>query len=603
MFSITGDETGHLWLSGDRGLTHVLAGRVVEHFPWSALGRSQQAKVVLSDKGGVWLSFWTDGGAVYFRDGQIRESYSVAEGLGKGHVPGLELDDDGALWVSTEEGGLSRIKDGRVTTLTTSNGLPCDTIHQTIRDDSRSLWVYGACGLFRIARTELDAWIAHPRRRVATTLWDAADGVGLWAFAPSSWGPFVTRSRDGRQWFLAAEGIQVVDPRHLAANTVPPPVHVERLIADREVRWQHGPGGATASTVRLPPRVRDVQIDYTALSLVAPEKVRFRYLLEGQDNDWREVINQRHVQYSNLRPGTYRFRVIASNNSGVWNQQGDMLEFTVAPAYYQTNGFLALCATGALFLLWAGYHFRVRHLHHQFELTLHARISERTRIARELHDTLLQSFHGLLLRFQTASHLLPDRPAEAKDRLDAAITQAASALGEGRDAVQGLRDSTSEGNDLGNAISALGQELAAGSGDQPRPRFEVTVEGAPRTLHPILRDEVYRITAEATRNAFRHAEATQVTVELRYDPAQFRLRVQDDGKGFDAASISTRGQQGHYGLSGMRERAAIAGGTLTVWSEDGSGTAVELRIPGGTAYVRPRTGSWWSRGFAPQPRD
>ena len=601
VFSINGDEAGHLWLSGNRGLTHLLAGRVVEHFSWPTLGRQQQAKVVLSDKGGVWLSFWTDGGVAYFRDGAIRSSHTVADGLGKGHVPGIELDADGSLWASTEEGGLSRIKDGSVTTLTTSNGLPCDTIHQTVLDESRSLWAYGACGLFRIARSELDAWIARPTRRIRTTVWDAADGVTLVPVAPSSYGPFFTGSPDGKLWFLSGEGIQVVDPHHLPSNTVPPPVHVERLIADREVRWQHVPGGTAAPNLRLPPRVRDLQIDYTALSLVAPEKVRFRYRLDGQDSHWREVGNERQVQYSNLRPGTYRFRVIACNNSGVWNEEGDTLEFSVAPAYYQANWFRALSAAGALVLLWAAYQGRVRRLHRRFELTLDARVSERTRIARELHDTLLQSFHGLILRFQTASQLLPDRPAEAKERLDAAIAQAATAIGEGRDAVQGLRDSTAEGNDLARAIGTLGQELAAAPGDHAVPRFEVTVEGTPRTLHPILRDEVYKITAEAMRNVVRHAEATRVDVEIHYDNERFRLRVQDDGRGFDAASLSARGHQGHYGLSGMRERAAILGGTLTVWSNVGTGTAVELQIPGGTAYLRPRRGSWWSRTFARRP--
>ena len=134
------------------GLSHLLDGRLVEHFPWSALGRQQQAKVILSDQGGVWLSFWRDGGVLYFKDGQVRASYTAADGLGKGHVPGLQLDRDGALWAATEEGGLSRIKDGRIATLTTKNGLPCDTIHWTIEDDDRSLWLYTACGLVRIAR-------------------------------------------------------------------------------------------------------------------------------------------------------------------------------------------------------------------------------------------------------------------------------------------------------------------------------------------------------------------------------------------------------------------------------------------------------------------
>ena len=596
VFSITGDEAGNLWLSGNRGLTHLRSARIVEHFPWSTVRRTQQAKVVLSDKGGVWLSFWNDGGVEYFKDGQLRASFGVADGLGKGVVPGIQLDEDGALWAATE-GGISRIKDGHVATLTSANGLPCDTIHATMWDDSGALWASARCGLIRIARTELETWIVQPTRRVETTFWDAADGVQLQT-APSSWGPFTAQAADGKLWFVGTEGIQVVDPHRLSFNTVRPPVHVERLTADHEIRSQRLPGGAAAPSVVLPPRVRDLQIDYTALSLVAPDKVRFKYRLDGQDSDWREVVNERRVQYSNLHPGTYRFRVIAANNSGVWNEQGDVLEFSIAPAYYQTAWFGALCAAGGLGLLWAGYRVRVRQLHHRFEMALEARVSERTRIARELHDTLLQSFHGLLLRFQTVSHLWAERPELAKEKLDNAINEAARAITEGRNAVQGLRESTVATSNIDDAIATLGAELAAAPGDRPAPAFHVTVEGEPRPLHPILRDDIYKITAEALRNAFRHAEATDVDVEIRYDRQQFRLRVQDNGKGFDAALLPRQAAAGHYGVPGMRERAVLMGGTVTVWSNEGSGTAVELCIPSRKAYVKPRERRWLTRRFA-----
>ncbi len=259
------------------------------------------------------------------------------------------------------------------------------------------------------------------------------------------------------------------------------------------------------------------EIDYTALSLIAPDKVHFKYKLEGQDPDWREVVNDREAQYSNLPPGPYRFRVIASNNSGVWNEQGDALEFSIAPAYYQTNWFRALCALLVLALVWAIYQIRVRQLRHDFALTLEARVRERTSIARELHDTLLQSFQGLMLRFEIVSQLLPDRPIEAKKKLDGAMKQAADAITEGRDAVQGLRASTVQTNDLARAINTLGEELATDPANHGSPAFRVTVEGDPRDLHPILRDEIYRIAAEALRNAFHHAAARQVEVEIRYD--------------------------------------------------------------------------------------
>jgi signal transduction histidine kinase/ligand-binding sensor domain-containing protein len=594
---ITGDKAGNLWLSESRGLLHLREARLVEQIPWSALGREQQANVVLSDgEQGVWLGFWGDGGVSYFKDDQLRASYTTADGLAKGPVPELRLDKDGALWAATESGGLSRIKDGRIATLTTENGLPCNTINGTLEDDDGSLWLYSACGLVRITRAELDAWIAQPKHRIQTTVWDAADGVRLRSSAASEYGPRVAKSNDGKLWFVTGEGVQVVDPHHFAVNKLPPPVHVEQIVGDNKVYWQNVPGGAI-SNLHLPPHIRDVTIDYNALSFTAPEKLHFKYKLEGQDRDWREVINDRQVQYSNLAPGPYRFRVVASNNSGVWNDQGDTLEFSIAPAYYQTIWFRTLCVIAFTGLLWAAYQWRVRQLQHDFEMTLEARVSERTRIARELHDTLLQSFHGLLLRFQTVSELLPERPVEAKEKLGSAIEQAAEAITEGRDAVQGLRDSTTQTNDLAPAISTLGEKLAADS-TGPRPAFRVAVEGQSRDLHPIFRDEVYKIAAEALRNAFLHANATQVEVEIRYDDELFRLRVRDNGRGIDAALLSAQSREGHYGLPGMRERATLIGGKLVVWSEVEAGTEVELSVPASTAYTTDRKLSWLSQKFA-----
>jgi signal transduction histidine kinase len=235
--------------------------------------------------------------------------------------------------------------------------------------------------------------------------------------------------------------------------------------------------------------------------------------------------------------------------------------------------------------LWAGYRVRLRQVARDYQRRLDERVNERTRIARELHDTLLQSFHGLLLRFQTASYLLPERPAEAKEKLDGAIEHAAKAITEGRDAVQGLRASTVERNNLAVAIRTLGDELATHASALQPPTFSVAVEGRTRDLHPIVRDEVYKIAAEALRNTFRHARAGRVAVEIRYDDAQFRLCVRDDGKGIDAEVLANQGLEGHYGLRGMPERAAVIGGKLAVWSEVGVGTEVVLRLPARIVYA------------------
>ena len=336
--------------------------------------------------------------------------------------------------------------------------------------------------------------------------------------------------------------------------------------------------------LKIPPNPRDLQIDYTSPTFSIPQKVKFRYRLDNYDRDWRDAGTRRQAFYTALPPGKYSFRVIAANSDGVWNDDAAKLDFSVAPAYYQTNWFRALCATVFLALLWAAYQFRVRQLHHEFAMTLEARVSERTRVARDLHDTLLQSAHGLLLRFQTVSQLLPDRPMEAKEKLDNAIDQTADFITEARDEVQGLRDSTVQNNDLALAISTLGQELGTDSAND-RPVFRVALEGEARNLHPILRDEIYKIAAEALRNAFRHSQARQIEVEIRYDNEQFRLRVRDDGKGVDPAILSRQASEGHYGLPGMRERATLIGGKLVVWSEVDAGTEVELRVPASTAYA------------------
>jgi signal transduction histidine kinase/ligand-binding sensor domain-containing protein len=589
--SITEDRGGRLWFSEDfegrQTIGSLEVGAVgghvgeVHRIPGGRLGLELSSKITLSPdlRGGLWIG--ARNALAYFKDGAVEESYTTVDGRRFRDVSGLYSDAEGTLWAAADA-GLLRLRDGRLTMLTSANGLPCaPPVWWVTEDDDRSLWLSLNCGVARIRRPELEAWVADTKRTVAVTIFDNADGVRQRWNPSQGYGPIATRSRDGKVWFIGMDGVGVIDPRRLSHNGLPPPVHIERIAANGELYWQNLTAMAP-SILTLPPVIRDLEIEFTALSLAVPDKVRFRYKLEGQDPDWKEVANERKVQYSNLAPGSYRFRVIASNNSGVWNEVGDALSFDVAPAYYQTNWFRALCAILLLLLAWAGYQLRVRTLHRQFEMTLDARVAERTRIARDLHDTLLQSFHGLLLRFQTALNLLPDRPAESKQVLASAIDQAGEAITEGRDAVQGLRTSATEMNDLADSIRALGEELADENSAQAILRVEV--QGTPRVLHPIVRDEVFRIAGEALRNAFRHAAAKQVEVELRYDERQLRVRVRDDGKGIDPEVLRAKGREGHFGLGGMRERAKLAGGKLTVWSGLDTGTEVELSIPAPRAY-------------------
>jgi signal transduction histidine kinase len=524
----------------------------------------------------VWIGFF-NGGIAWWLDGQVRAAYTVANGLGKGHVDDLRFDSDGTLWAATE-GGLSRLKEGRIETLTSRNGLPCDAVQWSIEDNAQSVWLKMPCGLVRIARSELDAWATAPSKSIHPAVFDSSDGLKLYATG-TGLSPRVAKSADGKLWFVTFDGISAIDPHRVPFNKLPPPVHVEQVIADRKTYPVDG-------KLRLPALTRDVEIDYTALSFVAPEKMRFRFKLEGRDKDWHEVVNRRQAFYDDLPPRDYRFRVMASNNDGVWNEAGASLDFSVDAAWYQTHLFQVAWVAAFLLLLAGLYQLRLRQVTKQFNVRMEERVNERTRIARDLHDTLLQSFQGVLLKFSAANFMLPERPVEAQQKFEDLIEQARAAISEGRDAVQGLRQSTLVSNDLVRSIGAIGEEFAAEQNEERRAGFRIQAEGESRNLPPIVRDEVYRIAIEAMRNAFRHAEARAIEVEIRYDPRQFRLRIRDDGKGIDESVLRSAGRSGHYGLPGMHERARLAGGKLAVWSRAGAGTELELTIPAAIAYQK-----------------
>jgi signal transduction histidine kinase len=368
-------------------------------------------------------------------------------------------------------------------------------------------------------------------------------------------------------------------------------VHIEQIIADRKT---YEMTSYEKGDLRLPPLVRDLEIDYTALSLVAPERNQFRYKLEGYDGDWQRVGARRQAFYTQLSPGNYRFRVVASNNSGVWNEKGASLDFSIAPAYWQTTWFRALCAAAILAFIWMLFWLRMRQLAHEFDMKVEARVEERTRIARELHDTLLQSFNGLLLRIRTVHTLLSKRPDEARQILESAIDDAREALTEGRQAVQGLRSSAVDSQEFTQAIKTLTEELVNDPTGAGAAEMRLNIEGTARPLRPLIRDEIYRIASEALRNAFRHAGATRIEIQLGYDERSFELRVRDDGKGIDPQFLRDEGKPGHFGLHGMRERAERLGGKFTVWSAPASGTEVVLTVPGATAYgTDESTGPSW----------
>jgi PAS domain S-box-containing protein len=362
--SLTEDTSGNLWIANrDLGLLRLSQDHEFPRIPWATFGRKDPAVVLAADPwhGGLWLGF-SQGGIAWFRDGHVQSSYSAADGLGEGRVNQLRFDGQGTLWIASE-GGLGRLKNGRITTLTTKSGLPCDAVQWTIEDNAQSVWIMMPCGLVRVARSELDTWASAADKTpgtIRTTVFDNSDGLRTLAVV-GDYTPRVAKSADGKLWFSVPDGISVIDPHQIPFNKLPPPVHIEKAIADRKEYLENLSGGAP-SNPRLPPRVRELEIDYTALSLVAPEKVLFRYKLEGWDQEWQDAGTRRQAFYSNLPPRNYTFRVQACNNSGLWNEAGTSLDFSIAPAYYQTYWFRLSCFAAVGALLWALYRWRIRQL-------------------------------------------------------------------------------------------------------------------------------------------------------------------------------------------------------------------------------------------------
>ena len=531
--------------------------------------------------GGVWVAA-RNGDLTHYAEGSVR-TITLNRPEGSPAVQGIIADSDNSVLEFTFN-GLFRWDNHGWKVLDSRNGLPCDAIYSAIKDSDGALWLYSQCGLVKIERSEVEKWHRESNSKLSVEIFDKFDGVHPRPFGLEGQ-PLAARASDGRLWFINVVSAQTIDPKQVYKNSIPPPVYIEKIVADRK-------DFAVNNGLHLPALSHNVEIDYAALSFAVPQKVRFRYKLEGRDTSWQEPETRRQAFYTDLHPGKYRFRVIACNNSDVWNEEGASLDFNIAPAWYQTNWFRVACGATLLLLLWFIYQLRLQQLRHQFSIALDARVNERTRIARDLHDTLLQSFHGLLLRFQTVYALLPSRPEEAKQSLGGVIDQAAQAITESRDAVQGLRSSTIESNNLAVAIRSFGEELSSDETNRNSALFQVQLEGTPRSLNPILRDEVYRIACEALRNSFQHAQAQHIEVEIHYDPGQIRLRVRDDGKGIDPKVLAGDGRQGHYGLHGMRERAEVVGGKLTVWSDLDSGTEVELSIPAAAAYATSPSRSW-----------
>ena len=559
--------SGDIWVivTGTAGpnqgwLVRLHEARIVEQISQATLPFSVGTHGLVADAaGGLWLAL-KNGDLAHRQHGQT-QVFSLHRSANQGAIRTLIATDNGGIIGATPL-GLVGWHAGETRTLTLANGLPCQEIHAVLEDRHQALWLYSACGLLRIPPEDVRRWWNDPAVRVHFGSFGAADGPqpALAAFFPTA-----ARAPDGRLWFANGSVAQVVDPEHLTPNTLPPPIRIEELIADQQPF-------APRAGLRLPALTRNLEIHYTALSFSNPRKVLFRYRLEGRDPDWQEVGTRRQAIYTDLPPGHYRFHVQACNNDGLWNSTGSTLEFEVAAAVYQTWWFVALCVLAGVLFVVLLFTRRVRQIQAVMRLRMEVRIAERERIARELHDTFLQGVQGLLLKLQAALYSIPSTEP-GRVQMEAALQSATDVLAEGRDRVWQLREPQRRRLNLPETLETTGRELAAAYGVE----FISHVVQPARAIPYCVAEELAAICREALINAFKHGHPAKVSLSLRGWRRGLRVRITDDGRGFDPDTAPSV-RDGHFGLSGMRERARKIRASLTLYSRPGAGCTLELAL-------------------------
>ncbi len=618
--AIDRDDGGVVWVAGPRGMWrtdrdrrfHKLPdlpegarGEDVHAFtvdsggaPWAAIMRSslfrlhdgvwernghipelpdQRPQTQARDRiGRLWFGY-RDGTVAVVEAGRAR-LFGPKNGLDIGTIFAINV---GQYSVVASEGQLAILVDGRFHPLSAIDPSVFEGVTGIVEPGNGDLWLNGFRGAVRIAAADLENALRREVYRVPCELFDAGDGFPGFAQRHRPI-PTLIKGTDGRLWFAGTRGLAWIDPAHITRNAAPPPLFIRSLSAgDRAY--------PTKGQSLLPKGTTSLQVDYTALSFTRPDRIRFRYRLDGFDAAWIEAGTRRQAFYTNLRPGSYHFRVTAASENGAWNGAPASVDILIPPTFMQTRIFIALCLAAGLGLLWCVYLLRARQLMARERGRLEARHSERERIARELHDTLLQSVQGLTLRFHTAAMQVP-KGSPAHKLIERALQTADRVFAEGRDRVQELR--TYEASmDLPKAVAEFGADLAKGESIA----FRLKVSGTPRRLCDDVQTEVFAIAREAITNAFRHAGATSVETEIIYGPSQFSADVRDDGRGMEVELLRAGGRPGHWGLAGMRERAKTIRGALNIRSQPGVGTEVELRVSAAIAYMRERNILRWRR--------
>jgi len=565
---VTADRSGTLW-----AFATGLGFLSLDHHRWKPWPTPPQvAKLWGSDifcdsTGRVWVSTMK-GDVITMYKGNIVDYPPGPDTLLVRHSAFAEHAPE-EIWATGVRNGLLLIEKGRFHLITPMGPDFIAPILGIVDAGSEGIWLSTKEGVVHVAKDEIERALQDPSYRFHWEIFDSTDGLPGKILNLDPY-PKTIQGTDGRIWFVGTRGLAWIDPKNISKNEIPPPVSITSISAD---------GSSHLAGLRLPARTKDVEINFTALSLSVPERVQFRYKLDRIDKQWQDPGTRREALYSRLPPGRYTFHVIASNNDGIWNNTGAAVTFTISPAWFQTDWFYALCAFAGIFILWSLYRIRVRYIARAIGARFDERLAERTLIARDLHDTFLQTIQGSKLVADSALKRSDD-PSKMREALEQLSIWLARATTEGRAALNSLRTSTTETNDLAEAFRRATEECRTENSMET----SFSVVGDAKPMHPVVRDEVYRIGYEAIRNASVHSKGSKLQVTLTYAD-ELSVDVADNGVGLDQL-VAERGKEGHFGLQGMRERAARIAGKLTVISSSESGTHVKLVVPGKIIYRR-----------------
>jgi signal transduction histidine kinase len=466
-------------------------------------------------------------------------------------------DPAGLLWIGTLGDGLRLVDHDRTFSFSELDGLFDDVIYGIAADDHGRLWMACSKGIFSVNREDLRRFAAGAIHRIVSTPYSPLDALRTIECQPGVQ-PAVSRMQDGKLWFSTIRGLLVIDPSHLARPFMPPAVTIEDVTVNGE---RLAPGAIGA----LPAGRNNVEFSYTGVSFIAPTRITFRYQLEGFDKTWVNADARRQAFYTNLPPGQFRFRVSACNPDEVCNDTANSVAFRIEPRYYQRAWFLPVLALALALAGWTGYRLRIRRLRAKFDLIL----AERGRIARELHDTLIQGFAGITMAMQALASRLP--ASRTRGTLEEIVADAGLSLREARRSLAGLRSRPDSASGLVATVAQTARHLT----DAQDLRLRLALDDVPADLPPDVQYNLVRIAQEAMLNAVRHSGARTLQVTLENTRGSLRLSVNDDGTGFDGEDAPP---SGHYGLIGMKERAAQIGANFELTSERGVGTTVSVLL-------------------------